>query len=421
MKYLKHIFGFFALLCCANLVFGQNEVSGTYKGHRIKVRYYRGNPDIIQSVDYSLVTELNKTISRLEKEKAALQKKLDATGDDLSNQDSLQMQMLILERDKLAYKHAYDSLDKQEEVLLDSLRILRKILAEYGPGGRDVSPPLTECSHFGVNYSIGIPIAFGSFLSQKDISGQSFWKRRMTLAHQVGIYWGSRSLSKKGSFTLGVGLEYSKMRYAVGVGQFSDTLDNAMDNDHDNYTAYLTCRDLEERATMHYLSIPLSLSVGQPFNDRVSGYLQLALVPSLCLSSSLSLSGYYDLEGYYSAMDLTLNDFQPLGFGHNLRVGEIVTNSKINRFLLNGRLACGFYLPLCRTQQGKKTPWVAKLGVKLDFSITPVAKASTDPSSFQNATDYLSHNNFMTSGGFRYVNPALEIGIMYIIGTKNLK
>lgn len=422
MKNLKCILGILPLLCCANLLMGQNVVAGKYKGHVVKMKYYKGSPDDIQYLEYGLVTELNKTVARLEKEKSSLQKELNKQkGKPVEQDDSLQMQLLIQERDLLARKQTVDSLNDRVNRLQDSLRIVQTRLdAEVTtlPERRSLS---AECSQIGIGYSVGIPLIFGSVLYQKDASGHSLWNRRMTLSHQLGIYWGSRSFIRNGSLSLGIGLEYSRMRFAAGMGNVSNTFDNAVDIDNDPYTAYLTYRNVEVNATLHYLGLPLTLSVGQPYNDRISGYFQLTLVPSFCMSSSLNASGSYDLAGYYPQYDLLLEDFEDLGFRPNGSVDQRNESVSVNRFLLTGRLAGGIYLPLCRTQHGKTSPWAVKLGIKLDFSITPVAKGENENASFRDATAYLTQNNFLSGVGCRYLNPALEVGIMYVIGTKNLK
>ena len=77
MRCLKYAIGLLSLLCCVNILLGQNVVTGKYKGHVVKMKYYKGSPDDIQYLEYGLVTELNKTVSRLEKEKSSLQKELN--------------------------------------------------------------------------------------------------------------------------------------------------------------------------------------------------------------------------------------------------------------------------------------------------------------------------------------------------------
>ncbi len=413
MNCLKYISGLLLFVCCVGFVYGQNVVTGKYKGHVVKMKYYKGSPDDIQYLEYGLVNELNKTVSRLENEKASLQKELNKLKGKatVSSDDSLQLQLIIQERDLLARERTIDSLNERVVVLSDSLQQLQNVVnTPVTPTDKNIRSSSADCSHFGVSYSMGIPLLFSSALNHKDDMNQPLWNRRMTLSHQIGLYWGSRSLVRKGSLSLGVGLEYSRMRFVAAMTTFSDTLD-AVDEDNDTYTAYLTYRNVEESATLHYLSIPLTLSIGQPYHDRISGYFQLSLVPSFCLSSSYKTSGFYDLAGYYSQYDLTLDNFDALGFG-TYSVGELDEDWNANRFVLTGRVAGGIYLPMCRTQQGKTSPWVMKLGIKLDFSITPMAKGNQTDGLFKAATAY-------SSDGCRFLDPALEVGIMYIFGTKN--
>ncbi len=424
MSCLKHVFELLLLLCSMNVLFGQNVVTGKYKGHIVKMKYYKGSPDEIQYLEYGLVKELNKTVSRLESEKLSLQKELNKLKgkSSVESDDSMQMQLVIQERDLLARKRTVDSLNKRVEGLNDSLQFVQKRLQELSEKPyRPKRSPSADCSNIGVSYSMGIPILFSSMLNQKDDSGQLVWNRRMTLSHQLGLYWGSQSLVRNGSLSLGVGLEYSRMRFAAGMGNVSYTLDNAVDIDNDSYTAYLTYRNVEESATLHYLGIPLTLSIGQPYTDRISGYFQLTLVPSFCVASSLNASGYYDLAGYYQQYDLMLDDFEGLGFCPNYSVDQVNESVNVDKFLLTGRLAGGIYLPLCRAQHGKTSPWAVKLGVKLDFSVTPVANEELSNTSFSNAIDHLKQNNLLSGAACRYLNPAIEVGITHIIGTKNLK
>ena len=425
MKILKFAIGLLAFLCFTNILYGQNVVTGQYKGNIVKMKYYKGSPYDIQYLEYGLVTELNKTVSQLEKEKASLQKELNKLkGKAPVQDDSLQMQLIIQERDLLDRERTIDSLTNRVNTLNASLLAIRDSLAKVDVpehGGRSLS---AECPHLGVSYSIGIPLLFSSLLDQKDISGQSVWNRRMTLSHQSGLYWGSRSLVSKGSLSLGVGLEYSRLRFAAGIGQLSDNALAATDSDLCSYTASLSYRNVEESAAMHYLSIPLTLSIGQPYHDRISGYVQFTLVPSFCIASTLRASGYYSLSGHYSQIDgnpvdLTLDEFSPLGFGCDMNLEARTKNAEVNRFLLTGRLAGGIYLPLCRVQQGKTSPWVVKLGVKVDFAITPVSKGLPEDEHLPGATYRLNQYNLLSGKGCRFINPGLEVGIMYIFGIKN--
>jgi prefoldin subunit 5 len=421
----------------------QNPVAGRYKGHMVKMRYVSGNTrDDIEYLEYDGV-ELTKKISDLNSQIADLNNQIKSLKsqtpkppkkDSAPKTDTAQERRLWeLEGENHRYRSQVDSLEKQVVLLKDSVRFfkesLRKVNHELDSLSRIVSERSGDNvlvdnysqsgSHIGVYCSLGSPWLMNDLLSPK--KGEiPIWSRQMTFSHQIGIFWGSRSLLQNGSLSLGVGLEYSCMRFAAGMGQNTYTLDSVFDNDNDLYTAHLTYRNVVERATLHCLSIPLTLSLGQPHSDRVSGYVQFTLAPSFCVASSLSAEGYYDLEGTYSQWNLTLSEFQPLGFGYNNRIEAEVEKTDVSWFLLTGRIAGGVYVPLCRLSQGKTSPWVMKFGVKLDYSIIPnIPKAKNDDSPTQdvfNATDYITQNNFLSRRVSQFLNPGVEVGIMYILG-----
>ena len=431
MKYLKFLVGFLLLFGAAGSLVAQTVVTGKYNGYVVKMKYYKGNPDLIQQLEYGLVNELNNTISKLKSEKSSLQKELNKlkgvpAQSNSGSDDSLQLRMLILERDLLSREKRIDSLNKRVEALNDSLLSFRRKLAV-----KETNLPVPArsfsagCPHFGIGYRIGIPLFFSPIFSQKDASGQAIWNRRITLSHQVGLYWGSRSLVKNGSLSLGLGLEYSRLRFSAGIGHLSETLDGAVDADQCNYTAFLTYDNVVESATLHYINIPLTLSIGQPYNDRISGYFQLTLAPSFCVSSTLSATGYYSLAGHYSQISNTevslyLDDFQPLGFGSDLDLTkrESEKEASVNRFVLLGRISGGVYFPLCNLRKEKTSQWAFKLGVNLDMALTPVSKQLDADPSFPDATYRLDQCNLLSVKACRFVNPSLEIGIMYIIKSK---
>lgn len=350
--------------------------------------------------------------------------------------------MWVLQRDNHIYQLQMDSLSNQVQLLMDSIHVLEKsvyLLKDSVELLKDSLLKMTNVvvvhsepsrnQHVGVYGSIGVPWLMNELLSPKN--GESpIWSRQMTFSHQIGVYWGSRSLLRNFPLSLGVGLEYSRVLLVAGMGHYYkaiDSIDNVpiVDIDSDNYTARLTLLDVKEKATLRYLSIPLTLSIGQPYCDRISGYAQITVALSLCLksSSSLSTTGNYNLEGYYSDWHLTLTEFPRLGFGSDQRIEEKKEELKVNGVLFTGRLAGGVYVPLCRIKQHETSPWVLKLGVKLDYSISPAAKKAEQedkPSRVVfNATDYITQNNFLSGGRFSFLNPGVEVGIMYIFGTKN--
>lgn len=434
-----------------NPIFAQKvTVSGKLNGVWVTMVYTGSNdethPDKIHSLKYDGV-DLTKKISDMDKQIKSLQgriNELDSQNQKPKNKNqgaktdtAQERRIWELERDIHNYRIQVDFLKEHIQLMRDSIQVLEKSVQLFKDSVESLKNSLLKMTnvvvvhsepfrnqHVGAYYSLGCPWLMNDLLSQNN--GEfPIWNREMTLSHQFGLYWGSRSLLRNFPLSLGVGVEYSRMRFAAGMGHCLkeiDRVDNVaiVDVDNDEYTARLTFLDVKEKATLHYLSIPLTLSFGQPYSDCISGYAQITFAPSVCVSSSLSTAGCYDLEGYYSQWDLTLTEFQHLGFGTDQRIKMEKEELNVNRFLFTGRFAGGVYVPLCSTKQHETSSWVLKLGVKLDYSISLAAKQEDKPSQVVfNATDYITQNNFLSGGRFSFLNPGVEVGIMYIFGTKN--
>ena len=593
--------GLFFLSCPA-----QNVVVGKYKGHNVKVRYYKGNPDNIELLEYGLVTELNSKIKKLEGQVSDLKKKLAGSpqsgGGESATVMELRAQVWAHEkeikdlRDSIAYinTHGMDplvdsilTLNQQNESLAEQIRVLedkksgkggkvdvykvqireleaqlkearesnatldrdlketaallaqkrreveqlnadmqslnlqkesltktigeneksiaslQKELAEARKGktndpsqalqeqlskiqkqvedltarNKDLTAQvdrmestnrtltennqklesqnqtleaknraLTEAQkngagadkgdamvkqfstygyghHIGVQYRVGLPQLLNPLLSQEDGQGERIWTKNITLSHHVGLFYGSASLTKNFPLTIGVGVEYGKVAFAAGIGHFADTIQQAVDADNDTYTAYMSYDNISENVALHYVSLPITLSMGQPRTDRITGYGQITLAPSVCVANTLMTTGTYNRAGYYSQLagcdvDLFLDDMPSLGYGDGYRVSEVQKEVEVSRFVLMGRLSAGFYMPLCNTGKGKTCPCVFKMGVSVDFSLTPIAKELDTEAAMSESVYRLGQYNLLNGKGCRFVNPVLEVGLIYIIEKK---
>lgn len=583
--------GLFFLSCPA-----QNVVVGKYKGHNVKVRYYKGNPDNIELLEYGLVTELNSKIKKLEGQVSDLKKKLagspqpgggeSATVMELRAQvwahekeikelrdsiedinthgmdplvdsilalnqqnESLAEQIRELEEKKtgkgnkvVVYKEQISQLEnqlketKESNSMLDrnlkettallaqkrreveqlnadmqslnlqkeslaktigenekSIASLQKELAEARKSGSSapsqalqeqlskfqkqlddltarntdlaeqverlksanqtltesnkslektnqslasdnekLKKQLEECQggaaggsghHIGVQYRVGLPQLLNPLLSQEDGQGKRIWTKNITLSHHVGLFYGSASLTKNFPLTIGVGVEYGKVAFAAGIGHFADTIQQAVDADNDIYTAYMSYDNISENVALHYVSLPITLSIGQPRTDRITGYGQITLAPSVCVANTLMTTGTYNRAGYYSQLagcdvDLFLDDMPSLGYGNGYRVSEVQKEVEVSRFVLMGRLSAGFYLPLCNTGKGKTCPCVFKMGVSVDFSLTSIAQELDTEAAMSESVYRLGQYNLLNGKGCRFVNPVLEVGLIYIIEKK---
>ena len=212
---------FFGLICP---MVAQEPIAGKYDGHRVKVKYVRGaaGNDMIRSIEYEGV-ELTKKISELNSQIADLNKQIKnlknstpkpPTKDPDPKTDTAQERRLWeLKGENHRYRLQVDTLEKQvgtlkrQVVLLeDSVRSLKESLRLVNQEldslkrvitGRDQSQ---SGPHIGVYYSLSSPWLTNALLSRKN--GEiPIWSRQMTLSHQFGFYWGSRSLLQNGSLS----------------------------------------------------------------------------------------------------------------------------------------------------------------------------------------------------------------------------
>ena len=425
----------------------QNPVAGRYKGHMVKMRYVSGNTrDDIEYLEYDGV-ELTKKISDLNSQIADLNNQIKSLKsqtpkppkkDSAPKTDTAQERRLWeLEGENHRYRSQVDSLEKQVVLLKDSVRFfkesLRKVNHELDSLSRIVSERSGDNvlvdnysqsgSHIGAYCRLSCPWLINSCFSQTNDLGEQFWNRQVKLSHQIGIYWNSASLLDRVPITLGAGLEYSLMRFSAGIGHLEETIENAIDSDDCRYVASLAYNNVRENASLHYIGIPLSFSIGAPRADRISGYFQISLVPSILLKDSLTVSGNYSCAGRYDSIEgnpvqLYLTNFSPLGFG-NFDLGVQQEESAVNTFMLSGRLSGGVFIPLCNTAKGKTSQWVVKLGVNLDFAIRSLAKQAEKDVHFPNAKYRLNQYNLLSGPGCRYVSPSLEMGVLYIFNKNN--
>ena len=87
----------------------------------------------------------------------------------------------------------------------------------------------------------------------------------------------------------------------------------------------------------------------------------------------------------------------------------------VSRFLLSGRLSAGFYVPFCNLRKKNICNCIFKFGVNVDFTFTTVAKEMASEASMSDAVYRLNQYNLLTGHGCRFVNPGLEVGLIYII------
>lgn len=445
MKRIRlYIMGAFILL--VNLPLSAQVLDGKYyedsKAKSVTVTYTNSSPVVIKKIMYDgkdlikLKGELEKKVSDLQKELNDCRRGGGRTPTkvvDLEKQvndlmDSVQTLNKTIDRIVFVKKMDAEEQIKTIDSLANSLGEMGRSLAERQRQvdslrevlRRSGSVMSDNCMHIGLQYRIGLPQLLNPLLAQMDDQGEKIWSRNLTLSHHVGLFYGTASLVENFPLSIGVGVEYDQLRFKAGIGHLDNTIQQAMDADNDPYTAYLSYDNVLEDITLRYVSIPVSLSFGQPYMDRISGYGQFTIAPSICVAQKLSSSGIYSLAGYYSQLsgsdvDLYMDDMSSLGFGSGFEVADVQKSVSVSRFVLVGRLSAGFYLPLCNLKKGKSSPCVFKMGVSVDITCTPIAKDLGNDTAMPEAQYRLQQYNLLNGQGCRYVCPALEVGLLYLI------
>lgn len=418
-------------------------VKGKYNGIMVTMEYVDGgtyHEDRIVSLKYGdedltkKIADLNRQISDLNRQITDLKNK-EGKKPEPKTDTAQERRMWNLQRDNNKYQRQVDTLQKRVKLSRDSVQALEesvRLLKDSVNMLKDslekwtdvavISTKLHTNQYVGAYYRLGCPWLMNDLLNQKS-EGEQLWKRQVKMSHQIGIFWNSAPL-KNTPLSFGVGLEYSRMQFAAGIGHLSETVADAVDSDNCSYTARLTYDNVVEDATLHYLNVPITLSIGKPYNNKISGYFQITLVPSFCVAHSLRDTGNYSLAGHYSQLEntqvnLDLVDFPQLGFGEYTLSGKTKELS-VKGFVLLGRVSGGVYIPMCNIRRGETSQWSVRLGVNLDFALSPMSKQLEPDPMLKGSSYRLNQCNILAGKGCRFVNPSLEVGILYIINTNKL-
>ena len=383
----------------------------TKEGKQIKVQYYKGSvEDVIQSVSYQLVDELNakldkankeierlkqqgnnpdvkklqKQIKDLEKQVSDLKKKL-ADCKDPSPSANCDEQIAACQQQVEARDKTIDDLNGVLEACNQKIKEMERKIEELKGTVRPPASPV-----------IGATLGMGPAFIGKSTPEE--WAKDVKMATQFEVYYGTPSLT--GNFPLSVeaGLGFRTFKMSASLPEYT-TIIGGNDNDNDPFTGHYSFNNLKESLSLSYLDIPVRICVSQPLKDRVTVYAKAGLTPSVKVASNFNGSGTYNLEGYYPQWDVTLQDVDVLGFGENLPCYNDY-KPELKPFVLWGNLAFGAYVPF------KDTPIELNAGMKFDFPLMSVGKAP------EGKFIPGSHAAMLSNGGKATIM-SVELGIVY--------
>ncbi|MFZ4398522.1 MAG: outer membrane beta-barrel protein [Bacteroidales bacterium] len=439
------------ILVCIQIQAQEKNVIGKYnKEKNIKITYIPGaKGDIISSILYEgteLKEKLNK-LTTLESEKV----KLKNSNDQLliektnlqneikllkrpivggNNNDSLN---LIITKKEAEYKLLISENEKNiKEINTKEVEIKRlrdELNNNINPGTttikekekeierlkkeleiRRVNPikPNSEIDDYKKSKaSVGFTIGSGKPYLSGDLINNSIWQENNPLSKEFCISYETSQLSTSSPISLSIGLGLSSYKLKAHFSFLKETVNGQTDIDNDTYNAICLYSNVEENISLLYLNLPILFSYGIPRSNKMSLYGKIGITPSFNISNSFEGSGNYNISGYYPEWNVLIHDVDALNFSSSSSTYKNV-DYKINKFVLWGNISAGLYLPI------NGDSWMLKIGVKCDYSITPISK-QLDEIFIKGATYRINQSNMLAGKGTRILSPGFEMSVIYIL------
>lgn len=432
---MKKLLFLFLIAAMATTTYAQTQLSTirgkTKDGKRVKIEYYKGNvEDVIQSISYEGLDELQTRVKQLKAELDDANKEVKRLSDASDNDElkRLRKKVTDFEKESKAMRKQIGDLNKDITELnleIDQLRIGANVdtaeIAHYKATLADKERALNEMDGVVAACNVKIDqlnqeVKILKGLAKPPASpiigfeggvGPVFlgknapepWSREVTWAKMFEVYYGTANLMESFPLSVEAGVGIRNFGMAASLTESSMTV-KVNDADGDAAEAVYTFRDLSERLSLTYVDIPVRLCFGQPLKDRVVVYAKLGLTPSFKVASSFTGEGNYDLKGYYQQWDVVLDDVSELGYGENLPCYEGYEPA-LKSFVLWGNVALGACVPF------KNSPMAFNAGLKLDFPLTPLGEVAASENFIPG-----THAAVLSQGG-KAIIPSVELGLVY--------
>lgn len=212
---------------------------------------------------------------------------------------------------------------------------------------------------------------------------------------------------------IGAGLGISYLYQSSFIWDYSETLSNFTDVDSDVCDVKLSYKGIRETLTLTYLDIPLYLSIGKPSQTKISAYGNVGIKASIRVGNSFTGKGTYTSTGYYQDWGVEKYDIPELNYYTNKACYE---NPEVNLspFVLWGSLSGGVSFPFSSLEKNTISNFIVCLGVKLDYTLSPISKSTSEPD-FPSETYRINQSNILGSKGSRIFAPGVDIKLIYCI------
>lgn len=154
--------------------------------------------------------------------------------------------------------------------------------------------------HFsvGLNISPSSTLLLNNFDSLPNLSSER--KTTMGCTLDLGYFF-----SNNFGFTIGIGV--SPWSTQLSVNTYKKWY-KTTDSDGDLYDRRVTGSNIKEVQKITFLSVPITLNIKIPFNERIGFYMNPGVSLFLPVSKAYTCSGIFSYSGYYRAYDLFLTD-----------------------------------------------------------------------------------------------------------------
>lgn len=418
MKLVKVFFTIAMIAVYVALPAQEVKIKGKYKGQKISLTATRTpQGDVVTSLSYELQTKLENEVSELKRQKSSLEKEKKNLESELKkgNRGNCKDVEERLSTCESKLSNAEDRLRTKESELESARKELSEIkirLDNVKTTNRDtINKLLSEIKQLKIigngggfnGNAIGLSAAFGIDFMSNSQTKSSPWKRDVSAAQQFELTY-TWYFSKTKPVALRTGLGMTIARGDVSFVSLNDTLSGLIDMDGDVYDARYIYRNVEEKANVKYLDIPLLLHIGNNYiNKSIQGWVDAGFRLSFKVASNIEGSGRYGLKGYYPEWNVEMSDVETLGYVSDANLYSDEQVYSMNVFVLWGQLAAGIYVPL-----GKSLG--LSLGARCGYSLTPISNSS------DNANDRIYNKglySIVNGGKTRVLIVGAEIGLSY--------
>ena len=278
------------------------------------------------------------------------------------------------------------------------------------PAKRDY--PVLNAMVYSAGY--GIPLVSNNLMSD-------VWDQKMGYAAHFTVEYRkqfteekvimNRTVEYPTLWAMGVGVGVSTFSKSADLNITSEQVNSLLDADGDPYNAHLDYQGINEKFSLTYIDVPLYVEIGRPSRSKFKGWAKLGVKGSFLINDSFEGKGTYTARGYYPRWDVLLHDIPELNFLTN-QSAYSDSEYKMKSFVLWGTVSAGVSIPLSNYDAEIIRNVVLKLGVKYDFTITPVSDGSSE-SLFPGSKYRVNQSNYFGGSGSRLHYIGLEIGLIH--------